>query len=330
MKTEGQFALRWRGRRYGPLAVSEIEDKLATGEIGLAHEILHEGGWVTLRDYLAERDALRRAESQAKEEQRRKSAEEEERARRQRHPQVHASVTRTPDPRQPRGVFSICSVIDIVLARKVVSAMMVVAGLALSIWVALRLVPKIPDTLRRSSPTAQQAVKVAWMEVQQAEAHSFSADKQNPNAFFQNRAFLFTQVDCSNTDPALEDYVRRTVETSKELAGIFWDIEKESQEAETGRQEIARWIELFGQLCGAVARNDRPVSDNIQLGQFAGQLAGWATTGFLSNISNDDIRRKYGDRLKAAGNQYEQLFRQRSTLAQSLSTKYNLQLLDAF
>ena len=164
MKTEGQFALRWRGRRYGPLAVSEIEDKLATGEIGLAHEILHEGGWVTLRDYLAERDALRRAESQAKEEQRRKSAEEEERARRR---GIHRSTRPSLAPQTHANHAASSAFVrssTSVLARKVVSAMMVVAGLALSIWVALRLVPKIPDTLRRSSPTARRAVKVAWME----------------------------------------------------------------------------------------------------------------------------------------------------------------------
>jgi hypothetical protein len=216
------------------------------------------------------------------------------------------------------------------LVRKVVSSLIIAGAMAVVIWLVLALIPKISDTRRRTSPVVQQATKTAWKEIQQAEVRSFSAQAQNPSAFFQERAFFFTQVDSSDADPALQEYVRRTVETSKELAGIFKEIENEVQQTEASRQELAQWIEVFGQICGAMVKNDRSVSDNMQIGQFAGQLTGWATTGFLASVSDADIRRKYESRLQAAGKRFEQLAGWRPSLAKELSEKYNLQLLDAF
>lgn len=70
------FLIRWRGRQEGPFTAAVIEAKLAANQIGLIHEIFHEGQWVTLRDYLDERDALCHAQQEA-------AAEEERRARAQ-------------------------------------------------------------------------------------------------------------------------------------------------------------------------------------------------------------------------------------------------------
>lgn len=73
------FLIRWRGRQEGPFTAAIIEAKLAANQIGLLHEIQHNGQWVTLRDYFAERDAVLREEYQAKEEQKRQAREEAER-----------------------------------------------------------------------------------------------------------------------------------------------------------------------------------------------------------------------------------------------------------
>lgn len=81
------FLLRWRGRQEGPFASSAIEAKLAANQIGLLHEILYNGQWVTLRDCFAERDAAFRAERQAKEEQDRRAREEAERQAKEREEQ---------------------------------------------------------------------------------------------------------------------------------------------------------------------------------------------------------------------------------------------------
>jgi hypothetical protein len=74
----GNFLVRWRGRQEGPHAASVIESKLAANQIGLLHEIFHNGHWVTIRDYLAEREAVLRGERQAREERDRRVREEAE------------------------------------------------------------------------------------------------------------------------------------------------------------------------------------------------------------------------------------------------------------
>jgi hypothetical protein len=74
-----KFLVRWRGRQEGPYLASVIEAKLAANEIGLLHEIYHNGQWVTIRDYITEREAIIRAELQAREEQERRAREEAER-----------------------------------------------------------------------------------------------------------------------------------------------------------------------------------------------------------------------------------------------------------
>ena len=77
-----QFLVRWRGRQEGPYPAAVIEVKLAANEIGLLHEIFYNGKWVTIRDYVAERETVLRAEHQAREDQEqriRQAAEQEAR-----------------------------------------------------------------------------------------------------------------------------------------------------------------------------------------------------------------------------------------------------------
>lgn len=86
------FLIRWRGRQEGPYTAAIIEAKLAANQIGLLHEITHNGQWITLRDYLAERDAILRAEHQAREEQERRAREEAERQAKEREEQRRAEL----------------------------------------------------------------------------------------------------------------------------------------------------------------------------------------------------------------------------------------------
>lgn len=82
------FLIRWRGRQEGPYTAAVIEAKLAANQIGLLHEISHNGQWVTLRDYFAEREAVLLAERQAREEQERRTrgqAEQQEKEREEQH-----------------------------------------------------------------------------------------------------------------------------------------------------------------------------------------------------------------------------------------------------
>ena len=85
-----QFLVRWRGRQEGPYPAAVIEVKLAANEIGLLHEIFYNGKWVTIRDYVAERETVLRAENQAREdqEQRIRQAAEQEAREQEEHRQV--------------------------------------------------------------------------------------------------------------------------------------------------------------------------------------------------------------------------------------------------
>src|ERR1017187_5261691 len=74
-----KFLVRWRGKQEGPYLASVIEAKLAGNEMGLLHEIFYDGKWITIRDYITEREAILRAELQAREEQQRRAREEVER-----------------------------------------------------------------------------------------------------------------------------------------------------------------------------------------------------------------------------------------------------------
>jgi len=73
------FLVRWRGRQEGPYPASVIEAKLVANEIGLLHEIFCNGKWITIRDYITEREAILRAEDQARQEQQRLAREQAER-----------------------------------------------------------------------------------------------------------------------------------------------------------------------------------------------------------------------------------------------------------
>ena len=74
-----KFLVRWRGRQEGPHLASVIEAKLAANEIGLLHEIFYNGQWVTIRDYITEREAVLRAENLARQEQQHQAREAAER-----------------------------------------------------------------------------------------------------------------------------------------------------------------------------------------------------------------------------------------------------------
>lgn len=73
------FFIRWRGREDGPYTGAAIETKMATNQIGLLHEICHNGQWVTLREYLAQRESAYRAAEQARIAREKRDREELER-----------------------------------------------------------------------------------------------------------------------------------------------------------------------------------------------------------------------------------------------------------
>lgn len=95
-----RFLVRWRGRNEGPYSPSIIEQKLASNQIGMLHEVLHNGQWITLREYLAERHAVAQAKQKAREEAERwavAKAEQKQEEERQERRSAIAEAEQTPD-----------------------------------------------------------------------------------------------------------------------------------------------------------------------------------------------------------------------------------------
>jgi hypothetical protein len=86
------FLIRWRGKQEGPYTAAVIEGKLAANQIGLLHEISHNGQWVALRDFFAERAAIIRLENQARQEAERRDREEAERQTREREERLRSDI----------------------------------------------------------------------------------------------------------------------------------------------------------------------------------------------------------------------------------------------
>ena len=86
------FLLRWRGKQEGPYSLIIIEGKLAQNQIGLLHEILKDGQWITLREYFAQREALLQAERQMREEEERRMRELAERQDKERKEKYEAEL----------------------------------------------------------------------------------------------------------------------------------------------------------------------------------------------------------------------------------------------
>lgn len=86
------FLIRWRGRQEGPYTAAVIEAKLSANQIGLLHEIAHNGQWVTLRNYLAEREVVLLAERRAGEEQECRAREDAERQAKEKEDRRRADV----------------------------------------------------------------------------------------------------------------------------------------------------------------------------------------------------------------------------------------------
>jgi hypothetical protein len=87
-----QFLVRWRGKQEGPYSASVIETKLQNREMGLLHEISHNGRWISIRDYMTEKVAALQVEKQIQEEQERRVREEAERQAHEREEQHRIAV----------------------------------------------------------------------------------------------------------------------------------------------------------------------------------------------------------------------------------------------
>jgi uncharacterized RDD family membrane protein YckC len=53
MREGTTYSLRWMGRQSGPYSKEQLDELLKRREIGLMHEILHDGAWISLANFLS-------------------------------------------------------------------------------------------------------------------------------------------------------------------------------------------------------------------------------------------------------------------------------------
>ncbi len=142
-----KFLVRWRGRQEGPYSASIIEAKLAANEIGLLHEMLHNGQWITIRDYVTKMEAMLRVKHQEREEQElqaRKEAEQQmneredlrridfERGEQRRREQAEAAKTQPMAEVPPRQIYRPTSSNSPLL--QILGGLLLAAGLAIAAY----------------------------------------------------------------------------------------------------------------------------------------------------------------------------------------------------
>jgi hypothetical protein len=86
------FLVRWRGQQQGPYTATVIEAKLASNQIGLLHEIYWNDQWITIRDFIGERQAALRSAQIVREAEERRDREEAERQAKNREEQRQADL----------------------------------------------------------------------------------------------------------------------------------------------------------------------------------------------------------------------------------------------
>lgn len=343
------FLVRWHGRQEGPYSTGLIEDKLSANEIGLLHEILHNGEWMTIRDYLAGQEANRRLHQRACEEQERRERDEALRKAREikAQQQSAAFADKVQNAPRPRDV-SRGPIFDSRLTRRLISGLIVLAAICVSVWLVNYCITAIHKTdmesamakenirlqaeynKQRVNVNMKDATEKAWKQMQLVEFQAAS-DNPDPVTYFARIALGYSQLDVDDADPELKSYILKRVDAAKAARTVFESVNKELQESESGRNDIANIGQLFGTALGAILSSQKEsnvtVESGIQLGQFFGRLAG--SVAGQATISDKDVLSKYSAALQNSSETYQGLSRERSQLGKKLGEKYQIVLIDA-
>lgn len=288
------FLIRWRGRQAGPFTEAVIKAKLAANQIGLLHQILHDGEWITLRDYLAERGRREQAA---------------------RHGEL--PLTHLPPAQDPLERW--IAMVDSPGTRKAMRGLIVVGCVCASLWFVTSLVKFV----EHSNPATRQAVKAVWREIQDAESQARAAGRESTSQYFERLKHEYTQIDADDADVELRDFIRDRLQAAKTLAAISKRIEEEVQ----SNQPVEELIGNAGVLGGALLSGVD--SQYAAFWQSAGPIAGALFSSAARRNSVASIHEKYRIELTQATNQFEQLTRLKKSLAARLGRRYNVQLLDS-
>jgi hypothetical protein len=181
-----QFLVRWRGRQEGPYPAAVIEAKLAANEIGLLHEILVKGKWVTIRNYISEIKCTQESEQLAVEDEIKKKAEkrkESDQQQAQRHEEFLAEENRNKNilklvvERKNHGsdVIRMLALRDMRFVYGAILIIIVLAAIGAYTFVQM----KVAETARFQAEQQAKAIKAATEAQQKIEAMNAAASVVN-------------------------------------------------------------------------------------------------------------------------------------------------------
>jgi hypothetical protein len=178
-------------------------------------------------------------------------------------------------------------------------------------------------------PVMREKTIATWREIQQLEAKLLRENGGQSFAYSQ-RASAYAQINTDRADPILVEHVAQWVAVARDTALVFGQVEREVADSRSGAKSFEEFLTVAGTFLGALANNNRSIQQNASDGAVAGHLAGKITGAVGTSIADDNIKQKYGQELSRCASNLELMVKNRAILAQRLSNKYGVQLLNAF
>jgi hypothetical protein len=181
-------------------------------------------------------------------------------------------------------------------------------------------------------PIMRARTKTCWSKINAAESGLIEYSRSTVGVvdYFNRRAFVFSQIDVDDVDPALVAWIKASIDNSKQWVAIYASIEQERQKLAEFNKGAETFLSVVGVVAGALAQNGQPVENNIQLGKLAGDLAGKGSSLFITSLNDADLQKRYGARENGCRQQLDGLWQQRGQVAEWLSAKYQTTFFNPF
>jgi hypothetical protein len=111
---------------------------------------------------------------------------------------------------------------------------------------------------------------------------------------------------------------------------VYIAIEKEQRSLADFNKGVETVFSVVGVLVGATADNGQSVENNMQIGKFAGDLAGKGSSLFITSLNDTDLQKRYGAHVNGCRQQLDGLWQQRGQVAEWLSAKYQTTFFNPF
>ncbi len=287
------FHLRWRGKKEGPYTANVIDTKLQANEIGLLHELLHNGQWITVRDFIASGEAILRAERQAKEDRERQLREQDERRQREASDKASQPPIYHPSPNLNATATATHS-FNSPLVRNAVVVLIALVCICLVLWAVVTLIPQFRN-IRQQANSETEGTKTTVVQT------------ANPRAGGSDAAKNAVLARINSLEADYRNYSSELIAKQSEQAAYNTEIQDYVMDHKLAC--LALGIGTTG--AGVLVASNKKNSDSENVGALIAIALGgsWA-------ISNPDEAKEVGNVLMAAAVKQQDFQKQVATLQQ--------------